>query len=554
MKSILIILLALCAATAWSAVPQLINYQGFLTGTDGTPLDTTVFITFKIYLQESGGFPLWAETQPAVTVTGGIFHVLLGSYVALGDIFAGDRWLEVKVGTDLEMTPRARIVSVPYAYRVGTVDGASGGTVSGDVVVAGKANIGSGNTNAGTYASVFGQGNTASGPFSAIGGGSDHVAGGSYACVSGGQNNRARGDYSVVAGGSATAADSNSASGNSSVIGGGYHNAASGYAATIGGGYYHTSSGNSATVSGGYHNTATNFYATVAGGTYNAALGQYATVSGGAYNTATAPAQYATVSGGRNVSATSQYATVSGGYSNWAGGEYSTVSGGSRNLASGSYSVISGGGGPSGIDSNWADGDYSMIPGGRACWAAGDYSFAAGRRAKAYWDGCFRWADDTNADFYGGAGDTMNSFSARATGGVFFYTNTALSAGAYLWPGASAWSAVSDSTKKRNIRLVDTKSVLDKVAALPIKQWSYKAQDPSVEHIGPMAQDFWNLFHLGEDSLGISTIDPDGIALAAIQELAKRLEAVEAENLALRAQVQTMMASKQENSALVRDR
>jgi hypothetical protein len=34
-----------------------------------------------------------------------------------------------------------------------------------------------------------------------------------------------------------------------------------------------------------------------------------------------------------------------------------------------------------------------------------------------------------------------------------------------------------------------------------------------------MAQDFWRLFHVGDDSLGISTIDPDGIALAAIQEL-----------------------------------
>jgi hypothetical protein len=65
------------------------------------------------------------------------------------------------------------------------------------------------------------------------------------------------------------------------------------------------------------------------------------------------------------------------------------------------------------------------------------------------------------------------------------------------------------------------------VSQLPIKQWSYKSQDASIEHIGPMAQDFWNAFHLGEDCLGISTIDPDGIALAAIQELAKRLASVE---------------------------
>jgi hypothetical protein len=42
-----------------------------------------------------------------------------------------------------------------------------------------------------------------------------------------------------------------------------------------------------------------------------------------------------------------------------------------------------------------------------------------------------------------------------------------------------------------------------------------------------MAQDFWKLFGLGEDSLGISTIDPDGIALAAIQELNKKVEEVQ---------------------------
>jgi hypothetical protein len=37
-----------------------------------------------------------------------------------------------------------------------------------------------------------------------------------------------------------------------------------------------------------------------------------------------------------------------------------------------------------------------------------------------------------------------------------------------------------------------------------------------------MAQDFWNLFHVGSDSLKISTLDPAGIALAAIQELQKQ--------------------------------
>ena len=97
---------------------------------------------------------------------------------------------------------------------------------------------------------------------------------------------------------------------------------------------------------------------------------------------------------------------------------------------------------------------------------------------------------------------------------------------------------------KRNLRLVDTKRILDNVAQLPIKQWGYKSQDPSVEHIGPMAQDFYKLFHLGVDSLSISTIDLDGITLAAIQELHKENRQLKEELIELRSMVEKMLAQK----------
>jgi hypothetical protein len=69
---------------------------------------------------------------------------------------------------------------------------------------------------------------------------------------------------------------------------------------------------------------------------------------------------------------------------------------------------------------------------------------------------------------------------------------------------------------------VDGEEILRKVAELPIERWSYKTQDDSIQHIGPMAQDFHALFHVGEDDKTISTVDPGGVALAAIQELAKQ--------------------------------
>ena len=38
-----------------------------------------------------------------------------------------------------------------------------------------------------------------------------------------------------------------------------------------------------------------------------------------------------------------------------------------------------------------------------------------------------------------------------------------------------------------------------------------------------MAQDFYKAFHVGNDSLSISTIDPAGIALIGVQTLDKKL-------------------------------
>ena len=63
------------------------------------------------------------------------------------------------------------------------------------------------------------------------------------------------------------------------------------------------------------------------------------------------------------------------------------------------------------------------------------------------------------------------------------------------------------------------REALEKVAAMPISTWNYKSQDPSIRHIGPMAQDVFGAFGVGEKETMITTIDADGIALAAIQGL-----------------------------------
>jgi uncharacterized small protein (DUF1192 family) len=65
------------------------------------------------------------------------------------------------------------------------------------------------------------------------------------------------------------------------------------------------------------------------------------------------------------------------------------------------------------------------------------------------------------------------------------------------------------------------------LAQLPISRWSYKTEDPGIEHIRPMAQDFHRLFSVGEDDKHISELDPAGVALVGVQELLKKIEALE---------------------------
>ena len=90
---------------------------------------------------------------------------------------------------------------------------------------------------------------------------------------------------------------------------------------------------------------------------------------------------------------------------------------------------------------------------------------------------------------------------------------------------ATTVTLTSDRNAKENFTAVNTETVLDKVAALPMTEWNYKTSR-NVEHMGPMAQDFYSAFGLnGTDDKHISVVDEGGVALAAIQGLNQKLEA-----------------------------
>lgn len=93
-------------------------------------------------------------------------------------------------------------------------------------------------------------------------------------------------------------------------VGGGAGNVASGLLSTIGGGVTNTASGNNGTVAGGGSNRATGAYSSVGGGDRNVASGANSTVAGGLFNAASG--QWATVSGGALNCAGPAYSWASG--------------------------------------------------------------------------------------------------------------------------------------------------------------------------------------------------------------------------------------------------
>ena len=77
--------------------------------------------------------------------------------------------------------------------------------------------------------------------------------------------------------------------------------------------------------------------------------------------------------------------------------------------------------------------------------------------------------------------------------------------------------------------------VLAKLAEMPIREWNYKAQDAAVRNAGPRPRRTSTLCSASARCcFGISTIDADGIALAAVKALALENAGLKAELAALR--------------------
>jgi len=243
-----------------------------------------------------------------------------------------------------------------------------------------------------------------------------------------------------------------------------------------------------------------------------------------------------TTASGDGATAIGVNATASGGST--AMGYYTTASGGST--AMGNQTIASGGGSTAMGRVTTASGDGSTAMGSGTI-ASGTRSTAMGSLASTNLQpGAFVYGD--------ASGDVPveaklpNEFVVRAAGGTIFYSNSDLTAGVSLAPGAGAWASVSDVNRKENFREVNGNEVLKKIAGMHVQEWSYKAQDPSIRHLGPTAQDFFAAFGLGESDTTITTTDIDGINLLAVQALERRTREQAREIEALRAEIATLRA------------
>ena len=364
----------------------------------------------------------------------------------------------------------------------------------------------------------------------------------------------------------------NQSSGDSSTIGGGYANRAT---STFGG----------ATVGGGQNNTANGGGSTVGGGNGNWANGITSTVGGGQSNTAI---DGAAVGGGESNAATGIYSTVSGGYLNTASGLYAAVGGGYSNIASGNFSFAVGtfaktqsaGVSPIVHHGTFVFGDSQPFSFNSAATNEFAVRSTGGARFVTAVDGSgnptrtVKINGNGELDFGAQTRQMFNLYSATYGIGVQAYTQYFRTDAGFAWfergvhsdtqfdPGAGgsvlmtlqqggsvttvtgtaralSFVSTSDRNVKTNFVPLDSKEVLDKVVALPVTTWAYRS-DAATRHMGPVAQDFHAAFGLGDDDRAINHLDESGVALAAIQGLNAKVEALAAVLTAREARIATL--------------
>lgn len=362
--------------------------------------------------------------------------------------------------------------------------------------------------------------------------------------IGGHSSNSANGIDGVTISGGGITGEANQATGSYATIGGGYGNIADAGSSVAGGGH-NTGSGRYSTIGGGWSSTAGGDYATVAGGTFNGAGSIYATVGGGSLNNAIGA--YATVPGGRNNIATGDYSFAAGrrALANYSGcfvwGDSTDANVGC--LANNAFIARANGGMKVTPESGnqTPAGQLHIVTDSSQSWpqlflqetSTGDYArlrLAGQANPDTHYWGIAARQGEFNIYYRGDSQNILQLLPDDNTNLLMMRNGARLTNG-------GAWTNASDRNAKTDFESVDPQAILESVATLPLERWSYKTEDPDVHHIGPMAQDFYAAFGLGDSDTSIATVDADGVALVAIQALYQHIQTLETENIELRQQL-----------------
>jgi trimeric autotransporter adhesin len=128
---------------ASAVVPRLVNFSGKAIDAEGKIVSGTAGAAFAIYTEQSGGAPLWMETQNVTADAKGNYTVPLGATKPEGlplDLFTSGeaRWMGVRINGGEEGT-RVLLLSVPYALKAADAE-TVGGLPASAFILAGAAN------------------------------------------------------------------------------------------------------------------------------------------------------------------------------------------------------------------------------------------------------------------------------------------------------------------------------------------------------------------------------------------------------------------------------
>lgn len=125
MKKILFLLIFVIISYSFSQSPQTVNYQGYLTDASDNPISGTIDMNFTIWDAQSGGSQVWTgETINSISVSNGVFNVILGESTAITADFSAQYWLQVIVDPsgDNVTLPRIQLASAGYSLSTKRVE------------------------------------------------------------------------------------------------------------------------------------------------------------------------------------------------------------------------------------------------------------------------------------------------------------------------------------------------------------------------------------------------------------------------------------------------